>query len=278
LQQLVEREFIYQRETTRFAGSVEYVFAQALVRDQIYATLVSRQVQAYHTALAQWLAAPERVDEYLPLIAEHYERAGETVNRAKALLEEARIQEGFTRIRAVEAGVVTEKRIEAGSLATPGTPLMTVEDTSGFRLEANVDERLSGKVKVETPVVVVFESPARRVPGTIAEVFPAVDPATRTFLIKVELTAPSLKSGLFGRVLIPEERKEVLLIPQGAVVEKGQLTGVYAVDDRGIMTYRLIKRGRPYGEKVEVLSGLKTGDRIAVNGLEKAVDGGRVKQ
>ena len=208
----------------------------------------------------------------------NYERAGETVRRARAALEEARIHEGFTRIRAVEAGVVTEKRIEEGSLATPGTPLLTVEGTSGFRLEAYVDERLSGWVKVGTPVVVVFGSPARRIPGTIGEIFPAVDPATRTFLIKISLSAPSLKSGLFGRVLIPEGRKEILLIPQGAVVEKGQLTGVYAVDARGIMTYRLIKLGRPYGEKMEVLSGLKAGDRIAVNGLEKAVDGGLVKQ
>jgi RND family efflux transporter MFP subunit len=207
-----------------------------------------------------------------------YERAGETVSRAKALLEEARIQEGFTRIRAAEAGVVTEKRIEEGSLAAPGTPLMTVEDTSGFRLEAYVDERLSGLVKVGTPVVVVFEAPTRRIPGTIGEIFPSVDPATRTFLIKIGLSAPSLKSGLFGKVLILEGRKEMLLIPQGAVVEKGQLTGVYAVDDRGVMTYRLIKRGRPYGEEVEVLSGLKAGDRIAVKGLEKAVDGGLVKQ
>jgi RND family efflux transporter MFP subunit len=208
----------------------------------------------------------------------HYERAGESVSRAKALLEEARIHEGYTRIRAVEAGVVTEKRIEEGSLATPGTPLMTVEDTVGFSLAAAVDERLSGLVKVGTPVVVVFESPARRIPGTIGEVFPAVDPATRTFLIKIGLNTPSLKSGLFGRVLVLEGRKENLLIPQGAVVEKGQLTGVYAVDNRGIMTYRLIRRGRPYGEKVEVLSGLKAGDRIAVDGLEKAVDGGRIKQ
>jgi RND family efflux transporter MFP subunit len=208
----------------------------------------------------------------------HYERAGESLRRAMALLEEARIQEGFSRIRAAESGVVTEKRIEEGSLATPGTPLLTVEDTSDFQLEAYVDERLSGRVKAGTPVVVVFESPARREPGTVGEVFPAVDPATRTFLVKIRLKAPSLKSGLFGRVLIPEGKKEILLIPQEAVVEKGQLTGVYAVDDRGIMTYRLIKRGRPYGEKVEVLSGLKAGDRIAVDGLGKAVDGGLIRQ
>jgi RND family efflux transporter MFP subunit len=206
------------------------------------------------------------------------ERAKETVRRAKALLEEARIHEGFTRIRAVEAGVVTEKRIEEGSLATPGIPLMTLEDTSGFRLEAYVDERLSGQVPVGTPVVVVFEALARRLPGAVDEVLPAIDPTTRTFLVKIGLRDPLLKSGLFGRVLIPEGRKQVLLVPRGAVVEKGQLTGAYVVDDQGIMTYRLLKRGRPYGEQVEVLSGLKAGERIVVGGLGQAVDGGIVKQ
>jgi RND family efflux transporter MFP subunit len=251
---------------------------ESAAQDKSLAEITRERYRNLYQEKAVTLQEMDQIEAQGKVAGLNYERAGETVSRAKALHEEARIQEGFTRIRAAEAGVVTEKRIEAGSLATPGTPLMTVEDTSGFRLEANVDERLSGKVKVGAPVAVVFESPARRIPGTIGEVFPAVDPTTRTFLIKIELRDPSLKSGLFGRVLILEGRKEILLIPQGAVVEKGQLTGVYAVDDRGIMTYRLIKRGRPHGEKVEALSGLKAGDRIAVDGLEKAVDGGRIKQ
>ena len=97
-------------------------------------------------------------------------------------------------------------------------------------------------------------------------------------MVKIGLRDPLLKSGLFGRVLIPKGAKEVLLVPRTAVVEKGQLTGAYVVDDQEIMTYRLLKRGRTYREQVEVLSGLKAGERIVVNGLEKAVDGGIVKQ
>jgi RND family efflux transporter MFP subunit len=251
---------------------------ESAAQDKSLAEVTRERYRNLYQEKAVTLQEMDQIETQGKVAGLNHERAGEAVSRARALLEEARIQEGFTRIRAAEPGVVTEKRIEAGSLASPGTPLMTVEDTSGFRLEAYVDERLSGRVKVGTPVSVVFESPTRRIPGTIGEVFPAVDPATRTFLIKIALRDPSLKSGLFGRVLIPDGRKEVLLIPQEAAVEKGQLTGVYAVDDRGIMMYRLIKLGRLYGEKVEVLSGLKAGDRIAVKGLDKAVDGGLVKQ
>ena len=268
-----------QRVAAAEAGTREAQTAlESAAQDKSLAEITRERYRNLYQEKAVTRQEMDQIETQGKVAGLHYERAGETVSRAKALLEEARIHEGFTRIRAQEAGVVTEKRIEEGSLATPGTPLMTIEDTSGFRLEAYVDERLSGRVKVGTPVVVVFESPALRIPGTIGEVFPSVDPATRTFLIKIGLGAPSLKSGLFGRVLILEGRKEILLIPQGAVVEKGQLTGVYAVDDRGIMTYRLIRRGRSHGEKVEVLSGLKAGDRIAVGGLEKAVDGGLVRQ
>ncbi len=275
---LDDREAV-QRVAAAEAGVREAQMAlESAAQDKSLAEITRERYRNLYQEKAVTRQEMDQIEARGKVAGLHYERAGEALSRARALLAEARVQEGFTRIRAAAAGVVTEKRIEEGSLAAPGTPLMTVEDTSGFRLEAYVDERLSGRVKVGTPVVIVFESPARRIPGTVAEVYPAVDPTTRTFLIKIGLSAPSLKSGLFGRVLILEGRKEILLIPQGAVVEKGQLTGVYAVDDRGIMTYRLIKRGRPYGEKVEVLSGLKTGERIAVEGVEKAIDGGRVKQ
>ena len=205
------------------------------------------------------------------------ERAEEAVNRANALREEARIAREFAQIKAVQSGLVTEKKIDEGSLATPGTPLLTIEDTSAFRLEAQVDERLLGRVKTGIPVSVTLEAGARSLKGIVGEVVPAVDPATRSFLIKINLNDPSLKSGAFGRVLIPEGNKEALLVPRKALVEKGQLLGVYAVDPAGIMTYRLIKIGRPFGDRVEVLSGLRTGERIAVAGLENAVDGGRIK-
>lgn len=205
-----------------------------------------------------------------------YERAAETVNRAKAQLEEAHINRGFTRIRAPHEGVITEKRIEQGSMAVPGVPLLVLEDTSLFKVDANINERLLGKVRIGTPVTVVLGE-GRSVSGAIGEIVPAVDPSTRSFPVKVYLKEPSARSGLYVRIEIPEGKKKVLLVPRNALVEKGQLTGVYVVDENGVMTYRIVKTGQAYADRLEVTSGLRPGERIVVAGLDRAVDGGLVK-
>ncbi len=205
------------------------------------------------------------------------ERTEEMVHRSRAHLDEARINEGFTRIAAPHEGTITEKRIEQGSMATPGVPLLVLEDTSLFKVDASINERLLGKVKAGMPVSIVAAGVGKRVAGTIGEVVPAVDPATRSFPVKVYLKEPSLRSGLYVKIAIPEGKKRVLLVPAKALVEKGQLTGVYVVDNQGIMTYRIIKTGQAYRDEVEVVSGLKPDERIAVAGLEHARDGGVVK-
>ncbi len=207
-----------------------------------------------------------------------YERTEQMVNRARAQRDEARISKGFARITAPHAGVITEKKIEQGGMAVPGVPLLVLEDTSLFKVDASVNERLLGNVKVGMPVSVVLGDTGMRVAGTIGEVVPAVDPATRSFPVRVYLKEPSLRSGLYVKIAIPEGKKKVLLLPPRAVVEKGQLTGVYVVDNRGVMTYRIIRTGQAYGDGVEVVSGLLPDERIAVSGLEHAVDGGLVQQ
>lgn len=207
-----------------------------------------------------------------------YQRAEEAVSRARAQLEEARINKTFSSITAPFSGLITEKKIEEGSLAAPGTPLLVLEDTSSYRVDVYLDERLGQKVKVGIPVPVVLTAEGRQITGKLGEIVHTVDPATRTFLAKVFVADPSLRSGLFVRVLIPEGKKEALLAPRSAVVEKGQLTGLYVVDDKGIMTYRIVKLGQAYGDRIEILSGLRPNERIAVAGLEKAIDGGVVKK
>ncbi|MFA5353280.1 MAG: efflux RND transporter periplasmic adaptor subunit [Thermodesulfovibrionales bacterium] len=203
-----------------------------------------------------------------------YQRAEEAVKRAKAGLREAQVNRGFSRIRAPFPGVVTAKTIDTGSMAVPGSPLITVEDTSLFRIEVNADERLSGKVSPGMAVDVVIESTGMAMQGKVSEVVPAVDPMTRTFLIKIDLRGAGLRSGLFGRVSIPEGKKEAILVPQKAIVRKGELTGVYLADDKGIITYRLIRAGKERNGMVEVLSGTHAGEKAVVDGVEKAVDGG----
>ncbi|MEI8129325.1 MAG: efflux RND transporter periplasmic adaptor subunit, partial [bacterium] len=109
----------------------------------------------------------------------------------------------------------------------------------------------------------------------ITTVVPSVDPMTRTF--KIKLDTKGLNSGLYAKVQIPVGKKDAIAVPQAAIVQKGQLTGVYTVDENNIISYRLIKTGKNLGDKVEVISGLTDGDKIIVSGVEKAVDGGEVK-
>ena len=78
-------------------------------------------------------------------------------------------------------------------------------------------------------------------------------------------------------MLVPEGKKQALLVPRNAVVDKGQLNGLYVVDEKGIMTYRIVKLGQINGDRVEILSGLKPNERVAVAGLDRAIDGGIVK-
>lgn len=88
LAKLVERGFIYKRETSSFSGSVEYIFASAMLRDTLYDRLLERQRRIYHIGSATWLGGLEHAEAYLPLIAEHFEKAGDTV-QASAFLQRA---------------------------------------------------------------------------------------------------------------------------------------------------------------------------------------------
>jgi RND family efflux transporter MFP subunit len=156
--------------------------------------------------------------------------------------------------------------------------LLTVEDTSGFMVEAAVDEKLSARLKVGTPVNMSIDSLNQTIKGKVSEVVPAIDPMSRTFVVKVTVSSTGLKTGLYARVRIPTGTRDALKVPVSSVVEKGQLTGVYAIDAKGIIAYRLVRTGKRFGSDVEILSGLNPGDKIIVSGTDKAIDGGMIAE
>ncbi len=219
----------------------------------------------------------DQIENQMKLAEAEYGRIKETVTRTGAAADEAKIYRGYSRIKAPVSGVITEKKIDPGNLALPGMPLLTIEDQSQLKVEAYVNERLAPKLKKGAPVYILLETTGQRIPAAIGEIIPAIDPASRTFLIKIPLKDPGLKSGLYCRVQIPEGKQEILLVPKRAVVERGQLTGVFVVDDQKVMTFRLVRTGKDYGDRVEILSGLKGQEQVAIEGLERALDGGRVE-
>jgi RND family efflux transporter MFP subunit len=196
--------------------------------------------------------------------------------RIKSIAEEAGTYLSFARVTAPISGRITEKRIDAGSMATPGMPLLVIESGGSSYIEVSIDAGLGAKVKTGMVVEAIVETMDRPLPGMIREVFPSVDPLSRTFTVKVEIRNVNLRSGLFTRVRIPVGKKETILVPETAIVQKGQLTGVYAVDGQGIVTYRLVRKGNASASGTEILSGLAVNDRIIIAGIEKVTDGGLI--
>jgi RND family efflux transporter MFP subunit len=189
-------------------------------------------------------------------------RAGQA--QVNAALTQARTSLGYTRIRAPFAGVVTEKKVDAGTLASPGMPIFTIEDTRSYRLEAAVDESDIRLVRVGQTVPVLLDALGNtELSGKVVQVVPAADPASRSFLVKIELRADArLRSGLFGRARFSHGEQSALLIPRAAILERGQLQGVYVIGVNGIAGLRYVTLGKTAGQQVEVLSGLQDGEKL----------------
>ena len=210
------------------------------------------------------------------------EVASQAVARAQARLAQARqgaraagAVAGYGRVTTPVSGVVVAKQVEAGQTVFPGTPLFTIEGDDGYRLEVAAPEGLAGRVKPGDRVGIAVEG----APGTgmVSEVVPLVDAASRTFTVKIDLPARGPRSGNFGKAFFGVGSRQGVAVPATAVVERGALTSVWAVSPEGIARLRLVKLGRILSDRVEVLSGLRPGDRIVTAGMDRVSDGARLR-
>ena len=182
--------------------------------------------------------------------------------QAKQGVESARIAQTFTRIEAPFSGVVTEKLARQGQLATPGVPLLTIERSGDYRLEAPVEESLLGYIRPGQKVQVAFDAYNQTLDARVDEIVPAIDPQSRSFIVKASLpAAPNLRSGLFGRLLIPRSSRRSPVVPWDAIIQHGELQSVFIVENNVAHT-RMIAVGSRRDGNVEILSGLTAGERV----------------
>jgi RND family efflux transporter MFP subunit len=203
-------------------------------------------------------------------------RAG--LAQANAAQTQARTAFSYTRIRAPFAGTVTEKKVDAGALASPGMPLFTIEDTRKYRLEITVDESNIRLIHVGQAASVTIDALENtQLPAKVVQIIPAADPASRNFLVKVELPADArLRSGFFGRARFARGEMHSLMIPRASVVERGQLQAVYVLDANRIASVRYVTLGKSAGEQIEVLSGLQDGDKLVAAPGDRELGGKRI--
>ena len=208
-------------------------------------------------------------------------------SQAKAALAQGQTSLDYTRIRAPFDGIVTARKADAGSLASPGMPILTVDDVRRYRLEVTVNENDLRYLRIGQSVPVMIDSLDNAelrgqirgdLKGKIDEIVPAADASTRSFLVKVDLpTDTRLRSGLFGRVEFSRGDRPSLLIPRTAVVERGQLQGVFVLDQNKVASLRYITLGKPSGSTIEVLAGLQSGEFLVAKPGELDLNGKRVE-
>ncbi len=192
----------------------------------------------------------------------------------------------YSRITAPVDGIVSQKNIDVGTMASPGIPLFVVEDTRNYRLEVAVENSLVNQIKLNDPVQVLIDAlGSSEIPGRVAEIVPASDPASRTDVVKVSLLMDRdksghrtlVRSGLFGKAVFAVGQKKALLVPRKSILMKGQLEGIYVVDESNLAHLRLVKTGKPYGDSVEILAGLTGGEKVVIENVGLVSDGSQVR-
>lgn len=194
-----------------------------------------------------------------------HEAAVANVRAAKEGVGAAQVMVGYADVRAPFAGTVVERRIEAGDIAAPGMPLFVVEDRSKMKVEAQVPESTLAGLAVGRVVEVSISTASPRVlSGTLAEILPSADPASRTFRVRVILDNAdgALRSGMFARLRLPGTPASRLSVPESAVVRRGPLTGVFVVDAGGVARLRYVTLGETQEGRIEVLTGLEPDERV----------------
>jgi RND family efflux transporter MFP subunit len=204
------------------------------------------------------------------------------VSRAELSVISSDVSESYGTIFAPFDGVVVQKLAYEGEMAAPGTPLLKVENPNKLELEISVPEENLRFVRVGQSVKVQFDAVNQSLNATIQQIVPSSNAQSRSFLVKIPLTnSGKLISGMFGRIALPiGATKETLLIPTTALIQRGQLQGVYVLETAGektiaqsIAMMRWVKTGKTQDGQIEIVSGLKAGDRIVTSNIAQLSDG-----
>jgi RND family efflux transporter MFP subunit len=239
------------------------------------AGVASATYERFKTLKEKRAVAQQEFDEvegrYTAAMAQK-EMAEARLKRVQSALVGAEAQveavKSYTQVTAPFSGRFTERRVDVGNLASPGTPLGVIEQAGALRAEVSVPESQAGKIQVDDTAEVWLEGADEPVEGRVSEVDQGVDVSTRAFMVHVDLPGelPDLpgvnpRPGMFVRVGFDVGRTEQMLVPASAILQRGQLEMVYVVDGDRART-RLVTLGHRRGAQVEVLSGLSEGDVV----------------
>jgi len=255
----------------------DFTIGQSVAKGDLLVVLdadeIDAQVEQARAALAQVERNYEREKSLLAqnaTTAETVRTLEDQMRLSKARLAEAVTMEGYKHIRAPFDGIITSKQVRRGDLATPGTPMLTIEGTGSQKVHVQVPDSLSSLGYAST---IQVEADGKLIAAKVGEWSPAADPASRTRLAKLDLPADAaVRSGQYVRVNWPAGETTSLWMPVTALSVIGQMERVFVITD-GQTHLRLVRTGAREGDKVQILAGLDEGEQVVLSPPVQLNDG-----
>ena len=189
--------------------------------------------------------------------------ASAQVAAAEAGTRQSEATSAYTVIRAPFSGIVTRKYVDAGALASPGVPLLQIEDAGEHEVDIQVNESSLRNLHPGGQVSVQINGSDTPVLAKVKEIVPNGDPAAHTFTVKIGLPpSRAIYSGMTADVLVPTGDRRSISVPGSSIRQSGQLDSVLALDSNSVAQIRYVTLGHQQGDLVEVISGIGAGDKI----------------
>ncbi|BBP03210.1 efflux RND transporter periplasmic adaptor subunit [Sulfuriferula plumbiphila] len=206
-----------------------------------------------------------------------YQVARQQAAAARAGLGTAAAQMRYATLTAPFAGIITQKLANVGDLATPGRPVLMLENPARLQVQTSVSSDVFAHLKLGDSVSLQVNGTGTAITGTIARLVPAADPVTRTYLVKIDLPQGTrFKSGMYVLVAFPTGQREGVRVPQPAVLDRAGITGVFVVDAQGIAHYRMVRVGDTSAGQVEIQAGLTPGERVVTSATANLQSGDKI--
>lgn len=277
--QAVERAEI----SAKITGNVISLPIEVGTRVKAGQLLVELSAQEISAQVQQAKAQLEQAKRNLAREENLLKRNAATPETVKALEDSLRIADAghrtalamldFTRITAPFSGIVSRKLASVGDLATPGKPLLHLEEENNLEVVTDIPEAMIARINKGDTLRLAIPSAPETKSGTVAEVSPVADPSSRTSPVKLRLAPnPQLRSGQFARVTLAMAEVQTLTIPLEAILMHGQMEKVYVIDN-GKLALRLVRSGARGDGRIEIESGLTEGESVAIPASPQLRDG-----
>jgi RND family efflux transporter MFP subunit len=244
------------------------------------AKLAASTLERYRQLETQKSVSPQEMDE----VSRRAQAAAARLDAVRAQTDAAKAQEngartmlGYTRLLAPFNGIVTARMADPGTMASPGVPLLQVDQAGALQLQATVDESAIGAVHRGMKTQVAIDG-GTALTGTVQEIVPAADPSSHSFLVKIDLPSSSqLRAGMYGAAEFSNGMRQAIVVPRSALVLRGSLACAYVLDGESIAHLRYLTLGATHGNLVEVLSGVSSGEKLVDAPADRELAGKRIE-